>query len=357
MRTLPTIALVATLLSASLDAATLKVPRDYPTIQAAVTASTHGDTIKISRGTYSENVVIDARFGLTLKGKSGVTINPGGTGVGITATNCLGLVIQNITITNTGAQGIYLHTGVIDIEIRNCTIKNTGGSGVYSLHIDRTKIVGCSFRNTGSDAIYVNFCDNSLVDGNTIKNSGASAIRYVGDRSTIRDNRVIGGTVGISLAASDLNVVHDNSIKGCTSDGITINASSDDNSVFDNSVKGAGDDGMSSNTTSGRTRFYKNTIKSPSGNGFEISGPACELSANTIKKAVGHGVFIDAIGDETFLEGNRIKKSTGNGILIDTDDNLFIGNTISSSGILDINEDTGVTGNAYIANTYSTSNL
>lgn len=40
------------------EAQVLKVPRDYLTIQAAVSAAHSGDTIKVAAGVYNENVVI-----------------------------------------------------------------------------------------------------------------------------------------------------------------------------------------------------------------------------------------------------------------------------------------------------------
>ena len=37
----------------------IHVPGDYPTIQAAITAASNGDTIIVAAGLYTENVVID----------------------------------------------------------------------------------------------------------------------------------------------------------------------------------------------------------------------------------------------------------------------------------------------------------
>lgn len=53
-------------LASSTDAATLNVPANYSTIQAAVNAATPGDTIRVSSGTYYEHVTVTKR--LTLMG-------------------------------------------------------------------------------------------------------------------------------------------------------------------------------------------------------------------------------------------------------------------------------------------------
>ena len=45
---------------------TFKVPDDYPTIQGAIDAAGHGDTILVAQGTYTENLSVAT--GLTLSG-------------------------------------------------------------------------------------------------------------------------------------------------------------------------------------------------------------------------------------------------------------------------------------------------
>ena len=55
------------------SAATINVPADQPTIQAAVNAAVNGDIINVSAGTYDEQVVIDAK-NVTLQGTGNATI-------------------------------------------------------------------------------------------------------------------------------------------------------------------------------------------------------------------------------------------------------------------------------------------
>ena len=52
-------------ISASSPAATLHVPQDYKTIQAAIEAANTGDIVVVSAGTYKERIVL--KPGITLK--------------------------------------------------------------------------------------------------------------------------------------------------------------------------------------------------------------------------------------------------------------------------------------------------
>jgi pectin methylesterase-like acyl-CoA thioesterase len=61
----------------------LRVPHDYPTIQAAVDAAAEGDTVQVKAGVYNENVVVSTS-GLKVHARAGVTLDGTGlTGIGI----------------------------------------------------------------------------------------------------------------------------------------------------------------------------------------------------------------------------------------------------------------------------------
>jgi parallel beta-helix repeat protein len=61
----------------------LRVPRDYPTIQAALDAAAEGDTVQVKAGIYNENVVVSTS-GVKVRASAGVVLDGTGlTGTGI----------------------------------------------------------------------------------------------------------------------------------------------------------------------------------------------------------------------------------------------------------------------------------
>lgn len=79
-----TFAAALALATLTVEAATLRVPQEYATIQAAVDAAASGDTVLVGPGTYVENVIIHGSLTLrssrgaarTTARHSGVRINP-----------------------------------------------------------------------------------------------------------------------------------------------------------------------------------------------------------------------------------------------------------------------------------------
>jgi pectinesterase len=110
-------------------AATLNVPSQYTTIQAAVDAAISGDTIQIANGTYNEQIVVgSAKSGLTLNGESqtGVIIQAGASQKPLTI-HGTDITVQYMTIQNTAGQNAGQQNAVyVDskrIKFLRCYIK------------------------------------------------------------------------------------------------------------------------------------------------------------------------------------------------------------------------------------------
>ncbi|HJX68767.1 MAG TPA: hypothetical protein VJ406_00900, partial [Dehalococcoidia bacterium] len=137
-----------------LAASTIRVPGDYPTIQAAINAASDGDTIMVAAGLYKENVNINKS--LTLKGfQAGVDarnrsgpetiIEPAeGTGIRvITAANRV-VVIDGLTVRN-AEHGIATPepTMAADITVKNVRVLNPTNFGISPTFTLTTTVEYC----------------------------------------------------------------------------------------------------------------------------------------------------------------------------------------------------------------------
>lgn len=125
--------------SPSAAAATLNVPSQYATIQAAINASQNGDTVLVADGTYTGPGNVDIDFGgknLTVTSQHGAAS---------TIINCGGSSSAN-------HRGFYLHSGETSAIVSGLTIQNgyeSGGSGDSS---------GGGVDIVGSSSVTLTYC-------------------------------------------------------------------------------------------------------------------------------------------------------------------------------------------------------
>ncbi len=306
--------LVPALLSASVGmaaAATLDVPANYPTIQAAVTAAAPGDTVVVADGTYSGAGNRDIDFGgksLTVQSASGdparTIIDCGGAASadgssshrgfyfhsGETGAVVSGLTVENgyesaaSTVLN-GQSGGGICVVNASPLIQNCAIKNctvavnttNGGGGVYD-YGGATKLVNCTI--SGNSGVGVSNGTGTLshcVISDNLNGSGGGVFNY-------GEGTVTGCTItGNTAANSGGGVYNIGTLINCTISGNTSAATGGGSGGG-----GVYEDGgtLTSCTVSGNSA-------SGLGGGVFIQGPGtltnCLLVGNTA--AAGGGVF------------------------------------------------------------------
>jgi parallel beta-helix repeat protein len=214
--------------SVSANPATILVPQDYSTIQAAVDAANHGDLILVDAGTYTENVVVTKS--VTLLGSSqnqtvieapsltavdvksnnvtisGFTIRGGSTGVNVLGYNSskisnntigpigfgssigIGIVLQSAH-TNTVVSNVIslTHLGIV-LAISNSNL-------IYDNVVTHVSILGIGLQGT----------KNNQISNNTVT-FNERGILLEDSNSTIFDgNTFLNNTLGVSLSNSHRN--------------------------------------------------------------------------------------------------------------------------------------------------------
>lgn len=187
--------------SFAVNAAELKVPGSYSTIQAAVDAASSGDTVLIAEGNYDETVQI-TKNGLTLKAAgstSGTVLN--GT---VNIESSYGTVIDGLTLTGAG-DGIRLRGncrgGQSSLTAKNSSISGNLGNGIDLSHGASylgVAIENNSINDNGGDGVNLQgIGDDVVVSNNEINGNGSIEATGVGVRvggrvrgTVVKDNTI-----------------------------------------------------------------------------------------------------------------------------------------------------------------------
>ncbi len=229
---------------ASSNAATIEVPTDYPTIQAAMDAATDGDTVRVLPGTYTENIDFGGKA-IILESASGpeVTIIDGSGADAVVTfddSETETSVIRGFTIQNgwhvSGGGGIRCVVASPTIE-DNVIVRNRSrtGGGIYGLVSSptiRRNVIDSNTAdgyNNGGGGIGLTQNSPALVEDNVISNNtvtnfyafGGGLLCKEGSNATargntIRGNRVLhdgGAGIGSWNSAVEIvgNFIHNNS--------------------------------------------------------------------------------------------------------------------------------------------------
>lgn len=206
MSPLASIALVLVLLAPLAAADTLKVPSAaYPTIQSAVDDAQEGDVVKVRKGLYLENVVVQSA-GVTLLGK-GAVIDGGYLGP------CIEVAAHDVRVA--GFTLVNGFGGVVSTEpaegfvpqrttVEGCTMRSCG-TGValvgYELTIRGNLVEQCT---TGIALVDAGGLVGSLVSGNTVQGGIGTGIDAQGGSFRIERNVVRQQNHGIRVVIDGL---------------------------------------------------------------------------------------------------------------------------------------------------------
>lgn len=320
-------------------AADLLVPSEYPTIQAAIDASSDGDVILVSAGTYAPISILGKD--LTIRGVDGAavtTIDGGGTQVLINQSGTSFVTYEKLTFANGSGTGGVFNSGIgnDDFSFVDCTFVNNTGTiaGVTHQPVQDSSMIRCTFvGNSGDDAgaIRVRALSNSddgldiidcVFDGNT-SSEGAGALLYFASNTNVT-HRVIGSTFMNNSGVTSGAITH--SFEGTVLDDcvFTMNTATSGPGAI-NAIKGL----AITNST-----FTGNHTDGDGGAVFIGLDSTISGSSITGNTALGNGggvaMGMGGLVDGCTIEGND---AAGNGGGLWTDQTIGIQNTSFTSNI------------------------
>ncbi|WP_435065511.1 right-handed parallel beta-helix repeat-containing protein [Halobaculum sp. EA56] len=243
---------------------------NYTSIQNAVDNASAGDTVRVEPGTYTEQVVVDKNItlvapdGATIDGPesdtfgtAGIQIAPdsvagpvspeirgftidgfdtgvfaGGSGDGDLVGDYGDVasgdwVLRNVTVTDSGAEGIAVGDAVGDWRIADSEVHNTTYEGINADGATGTWVIEDSVvADTGRDGIRtVNANGPWTVRNVTVRSASGEGIDagFTTSDWVVRDVTLANNDVGISAAATSGNwTVTDSRIRNNTGDGISL---------------------------------------------------------------------------------------------------------------------------------------
>jgi nitrous oxidase accessory protein NosD len=139
-------------LAVGATADTLRVPSDFPTIQAAVDAAGPGDVINVAKGTYDETVVISGKSQLTLRGKAKPTIDGGDAGVPLRIEGSQGIEVDGFALAD-GFEDDLQIVGSSGVTVRRCELDGGALDGINVDDSTDVLIEKNRFANQGDDGI------------------------------------------------------------------------------------------------------------------------------------------------------------------------------------------------------------
>ncbi len=337
--------------------AEVRVPRDAPTITAALMLAGPGGTVTVSAGTYVESVSVPF-INQTIRGKGGAIVDGGG-GVGLLvpfATS--GTVVKNLSFQN------CLHGLVVlgpDTLISKCRVTETIGFGIAARTATNLRVVKSRLVETGSHGVFLDQCNGCLVDRCTISSPDGNGVLVLGGLNSILRNRVINaGEDGIQLSSTAIpaagNLVQENVIRDSQCEGIECGEQAFYCSLLDNTIVGAQYDGIDVQHNGVGHALLGNAIRDAGDCGIENDGMFCTFSRNRIDRAQVDGIRAGASGNANLFSRNRARNCGSDGFEVLGVSNAFVRNSALRSGDYDLNSIVALTANTYVENVFPTTN-
>jgi parallel beta-helix repeat protein len=306
------ISLFLFLFTVSVNGATINVPTNHSTIQAAINAANPGDTINVSAGTYNENIDINKSINLVGAGADVTTIkasNPNDHVIEITAN---GVNVSGFTV---GGAKDWPNSGIYLNGANYCTIANNNilinQIGIFLNSSSNNTLNYNTASNNKNYGISLVLSSNNTLNNNTGNNNGLTGIiLFRSNNNTLNNNTASNNNLlGIRIQSSRYNTLNYNTANSNTRDGILLDRSSNNN--------------LHINTVN--NNFYGIYLALSSNNTIKGNN----ASSNT------HGITIDLSNINT-INNNIANNNANNGIFLTESSNNTLNYNTANNNIVGI---------------------
>jgi len=265
------------------SAKTLRVPQDYPTIQAAINAAKKGDIIQVSADIYYENVDINKEIKLMGANKD-TTIIDGKQSGNVIYVETSGITITGFTIRN-GNNGIRVMSTIGSVNITGNIIRNNRyGVSLIGDEITPTTgniIVGNTFRNNSNVSVSFKSSLSNIISLNDISGSAYGIKLSLTDTTTISNNLLTSNSYSIHITYGTGNNVLNNT--GIDNSFGIYALYSDDLLIRDNRVSGS-TYGIELYGSYNSTILYNNVSDNPSYSIYLAYSNTTSVTNNTMSR-------------------------------------------------------------------------
>ena len=295
------------------QAATIKVPLNKPTIQAAIDSAAAGDTVQVSPGTYYEKIDFHGKAITVTAVRSPRQTIIDGKSKGPVVTFASGEVASSVLSGFVIQHGSGNFNFPCNDEGGGICVENSSPTIQFNTIKNNTACTGAGIGiGFGSPLLSENLISNNVqggcsggIGGGGISVRGASSVRIL---NNIIENNMMSSADGggISLFAAGTPTINGNIIRGNTATGISPCANGGGISMENQSDASIGQNLITGNTAGCGGGVYMGV---PSGD----RGPF--LVNNTISTNSGAGVYSDGFPDTSKLINNIIVAAGGQNAL------------------------------------------